>query len=508
LPSWYGPRVLREGDLLAGKYRIGRPLGEGGMGHVVAAVHEQLRQRVAVKFLSGDHAKHPDAAARFLREARAAVRIQNEHVARVIDVAQFEDGSPYIVMEFLDGNDLAEELARVGVFDPAIAIDFVLQACEAIAEAHALGLVHRDLKPANLFLTRRADDSPLVKVLDFGISKAVSTSAPHESAALTTAQAILGSPAYMSPEQARTPKAVDHRTDIWSLGIILYEFLTGRVPFTGDTLLSVIAAAVVERPASVRTLRPELPEEIELVIERCLEKSPEDRYATIAELAEALEPFAEAHSLSSVMRVRGTVMRGSVPPASNVARSRPPPTREPDDTQPNEERRAVGRSTSRSDTVAVGELAAREQAAKTPKPETLTDWGGSSAQPGRSRQWLFAAGGAGLVLLAVALWLFSRSRGETSASPRPPSASGPEVIAADRGTVTPALRAAVADVTTAPVVVPAPTLPSGANPSASSAATVTGVRPTKTPSRPAVKTSKPAEQPVLAHPVNPLDGRL
>jgi serine/threonine-protein kinase len=375
--------VLREGDVLAGKYRIERQLGEGGMGYVVAALHEQLQQRVAVKFLAATHAKNPDSAARFLREARAAVRIQSEHVARVIDVASLEDGAPYMVMEFLLGNDLAQELARAEVFSVELAVDYLLQACEAVAEAHSIGLVHRDLKPANLFLTRRADGSPLVKVLDFGISKAVSASPSAESAALTTGQAILGSPSYMSPEQARTPKSVDERTDIWSLGIILHEFLTGKVPFTGDTLLSVIAAAVTETPQNIRTLRPELPPGIEKVVERCLEKSPDARFQTVAELADALAAFAEPQSLPSVTRIRGTVLRrSSVPPPMSGRPSRPPASREPG-VIPSERPAAA---TPHEDTVALSATPSYSETAVMPKSQTVTEWGSSAASAGRSRR--------------------------------------------------------------------------------------------------------------------------
>jgi len=207
--------MIQEGTLLAGKYRVERLLGAGGMGYVVAAVHEQLDQRVAVKLLATELWENKDAATRFLREARAAVRIRSEHVARVLDVDELENGEPYMVMEFLSGQDLAHELEAQERFEPRIAIDYLLQVCEAVAEAHSLGVIHRDLKPANLFLTRRADGSPLVKVLDFGISKAISPETGTSGQSLTAPQSLLGSPAYMSPEQVRRPKTVDIRTDIW-----------------------------------------------------------------------------------------------------------------------------------------------------------------------------------------------------------------------------------------------------------------------------------------------------
>src|SRR6187549_2799480 len=223
--------MIQQGELLAGKYRVEQVLGAGGMGYVVAAMHEQLGQRVAVKLLVPELCENEDSVTRFLREARAAVKIHSEHVARVLDVGELTNGSPYMVMEFLSGRDLAEELDLPGELEIEVAIDYVLQASEAVAEAHSLGLIHRDLKPANLFLTHRPDGSPLVKVLDFGISKVSSPEAAQLS--LTHTQAMMGSPLYMSPEQMRSSKDVDRRADIWSLGIILHELLAGDVPFAG-----------------------------------------------------------------------------------------------------------------------------------------------------------------------------------------------------------------------------------------------------------------------------------
>ncbi len=184
--------IPKEGDVLAGKYRIDRVLGKGGMGVVVAAHHTTLRQNVAVKFLLAATAKRGDATERFLREARAAVSIQSEHVARVTDVGTLESGAPYMVMEFLTGSDLGQVLEERGPLPVEEAVDYVLQACEAIAEAHALGLIHRDLKPANLFVTTRADGSPLIKVLDFGLSKA--TKPDTLDASLTATNVVMGSP--------------------------------------------------------------------------------------------------------------------------------------------------------------------------------------------------------------------------------------------------------------------------------------------------------------------------
>jgi serine/threonine protein kinase len=317
--------MVQQGDLLAGKYRVENVLGEGGMGYVVAALHEQLNQRVAVKLLSPLLSENEDSVTRFLREARAAVRIRSEHVARVLDVGELPDGSPYMVMEYLLGRDLAAEIGERQQFEVTQAIDYLLQACEAVAEAHSIGLIHRDLKPSNLFLTYRPDGSPLVKVLDFGISKAI---VPEEGelelpASLTATHSVLGSPSYMSPEQVRRPKSVDVRTDIWSLGTILYEFLVGEGPFPGDSPLAVLAAVVSDPTPSIRDKRQDVPPELEAVVVKCLRKDPAERYRTIAEFAEVLAPFASAASLPSISRISG-IIRSSQPAPAPA--SQPPPS--------------------------------------------------------------------------------------------------------------------------------------------------------------------------------------
>src|SRR5688572_5756722 len=280
------------------------------MGYVVAAMHLELGQRVAVKFLMPELCRNEEPVMRFLREARAAVRIRNEHVARVIDVGKLDTGAPYMVMEYLEGNDLADELDRRKHLSVEESVDFILQASEAIAEAHTLGIVHRDLKPSNLFLTWRADGSALVKVLDFGISKAMVNEEGGAAASLTGTQALLGSPSYMSPEQVRKPKTVDVRTDVWALGVILYELLTGTQPFTAETPMSVLAAVVSDPTPSVRETRPDIPIELQAVIERCLAKDPKKRFQSIADLADALAPFAAPAAAHSVLRISG-MLRGT-----------------------------------------------------------------------------------------------------------------------------------------------------------------------------------------------------
>ena len=294
---------VQEGEVLAGKYRVERVLGVGGMGVVVAALHIGLDERVAIKFLLPEALGNPEAVARFAREARAAVKIKSLHVARVSDVGVLETGAPYMVMEFLQGQDLSQRVRDHGPLSVQEAVDFILQACEALAEAHALGMVHRDLKPANLFLTRMADGSPCVKVLDFGISKVTSPSSSGQDFGMTKTQAVMGSPLYMSPEQMASSRDVDGRTDIWALGTILYELLTGRVPFLGETMPQLCAMILQERPPPARQFRPDLPEHLEQTILRCLEKDRNRRFPNVAELAHALMPFGSRNASRSVERI-------------------------------------------------------------------------------------------------------------------------------------------------------------------------------------------------------------
>jgi len=278
-----------EGALLAGKYRVERVLARGGMGVVCAAIHTQLDQRVALKFLLPDSEPNEHSRLRFLREARAAVRLRSEHVARVLDVGTAEEGAPYIVMEYLEGKDLADVLVERGRLPEAEAVGYVLQAAEAVAEAHALGIIHRDLKPANLFLTRRPDGSPCVKVLDFGISKALD-GAP--ASGLTQATAMIGTPHYMSPEHIRSSKNVDARSDIWAMGMILYELVTGVVAFPRETLPELCSAIILDPIPPPRAVVPHLSEGVERALTITLAKAPENRPQSLAELAALLAPFA------------------------------------------------------------------------------------------------------------------------------------------------------------------------------------------------------------------------
>jgi serine/threonine-protein kinase len=299
--------VPQRGDVVGGKYVCEDLLGAGGMGAVLSARHTQLGQKVAIKVLLPAALKNPLANERFLREARSVITLRSEHVARVVDFGTLDSGSPYLVMEYLEGRDLKALVAREGPLSVAPAVDLVIQACEALCEAHQQGIVHRDLKPANLFLSKRVDGAPLVKVLDFGISKTVATAAASTGSGpgLTKTDAVFGTPAYMSPEQLRSSKLVDHRADVWSLGVTLYELLTGRLPFgsENDGIASMCAHILEDPPPSLRDLRADVPSGLEAVLRRCMAKSPSDRPGSIAELAEALAPFSSPESAEIVSRI-------------------------------------------------------------------------------------------------------------------------------------------------------------------------------------------------------------
>jgi serine/threonine protein kinase len=304
------------GEVFAEKYVIESELGRGAAGVVYSATHQELRQRVALKVL---RITGSVAGERMIREARASITLQSEHVVRVMDVGRHR-GNVFLVMEQLEGADLGSLLRARGQFPVAEAVDYVLQACAGVAEAHARGFVHRDLKPSNLFVARRADGSPLVKVLDFGISK--SSDDADADVSLTGPAESLGTPLYMSPEQVRVARNVDHRTDVWALGVILFRLLTGKAPFGGGMGASAALAAVVtDEPASLRELLPDVPPELERIVRSCLVKAPEGRLGSVAELAARLAPFGTEDGRASVVRL--------VRNRSQVQEPPPPTTRAP-----------------------------------------------------------------------------------------------------------------------------------------------------------------------------------
>jgi|HubBroStandDraft_6_1064221.scaffolds.fasta_scaffold30174_4 serine/threonine protein kinase len=300
------------GTVVADKYRVEGPLGEGGMGIVVLATHIGLDQRVAIKFLLPESLQNRDSVERFFREAKVAAKIRSDYVARVHDVGTLDGGVPYIVMEYLEGNDLGNLIDRTGALPIEEVCEIALQACEALAEVHAAGIVHRDLKPTNLFVTRRADGSPAVKLLDFGISKlTVNADETGLDPALTATTTIMGSPSYMSPEQLKSTKEVDHRTDVWSLGTVLYEAITGKPAFRGETLPQVCAMIAADDPVPPSTLREGVPPELERAILGCLRKIPGER-EELVDLSRVLAKLAPPRARASLERIEATLGASSV----------------------------------------------------------------------------------------------------------------------------------------------------------------------------------------------------
>ncbi len=303
------------GSLLAGKYRIERHLGQGGMGMVVLAHHVELDERVAIKFLLPHALGNAELVARFAREARASVKIKSEHVVRTLDVGRLENGAPYMIMEFLEGTDLSARLRAGGPLPVAQAVGLVLQATEAIATAHALGIIHRDLKPANLFVVRRPDGTEAVKVLDFGISKLLGPGGAPAELQMTRTAAVLGSPLYMPPEQMESARRVDVRSDVYSLGATLYELLAGQPPYTADTLPELITKVLSKPLPGITSLRADVPPALEAVITRMLEKDPADRLQNMAEVAVALAPFAPESDRGLAERTARVLAHGAAIPA-------------------------------------------------------------------------------------------------------------------------------------------------------------------------------------------------
>jgi len=314
---------VKAGEVLAGKYRVERVLGTGAMGVVVAATHLGLGQLVALKFMLQTRAPQREQTERFLREAQVAVKLRSRHSARVLDVGVLESGAPYMVMELLEGQDLGARLQSGETIAVEAAVEYVLQVCEAIGEAHASGIVHRDLKPANLFLTTDTGGEPCVKVLDFGVSKL--TGAELQ---LTGAVQALGSPLYMSPEQMKAARDVDGRSDIWSLGVVLFELLARTTPFHSESLPELCNKVFSGAPLPLASLRPDVPAALIAVILGCLEKDRARRFQNVAALAAALAPFAAP-------RARGYADRVASIQGIEVLPSRPtdvlPPAPEPRD---------------------------------------------------------------------------------------------------------------------------------------------------------------------------------
>ncbi|MCC6526531.1 MAG: protein kinase [Polyangiaceae bacterium] len=511
---------LEPGSVISGKYEISRLLGEGGMGLVYEARHLRLGHRVAIKILHPDANEAPSHAARFEREARAAARLSGRHVARVYDVDTLPDGALFMVMEHLQGRDLSDEILLRGSIPAAEAVRYVLDACEAMAEAHRAGIVHRDLKPANLYVTD-VEGGRIVKVLDFGISKLVEEGV----ASVTRTQSSFGTPHYMSPEQVRSTKHVDGRSDIWSLGIILYEMLGGVLPFAGDSATAIIAAIAADTPVPLHELRPDLPRGLCDAVMVALAKSPDERFATIEAFATAIEPYAEggprAHELDAGPTAGGALAQGfeatvalgdPAPaarastgdrrrPASWAARPRTPSASAPE---------AAASGAALAHAPASGDVRSptvpsappTEVPATEPRPPVPRSTPGSAP---RGRVGLAVAGLAALGVAALAVVLLTRGpTTDPGASETEASGSSPARAAAPAEASTVAVTPAA--VTTLPGEPPVGSAPAALDPAASASSAAPAELPVKSAGgapRPPTTATGPASSPPSAAPSAP-----
>jgi len=308
---------VKAGDIIDGRYRLERVIGTGGMAVVVAAIDIEVEERVALKFLFKKAARHKEILQRFEREQAVISRLEGDHVARMLNSGVVKN-TPYMVMEYLQGRDLQDLLRVQKTLPLEQAVEYVLQACDAVAEAHSLDIVHRDLKPGNLFLTHRADGSPCIKVVDFGIAKILSGGDGEGS--LTRTEVVMGSPFYMSPEQMVSSKDVGPATDIWALGVILYELLAGKIPFAEKTTEKVCSRVLSGDHTPLREVFPNCPDGLDEVVARCLTRMPADRYRDVAELAAALEAYAPSQARFLIGRARFRLNHpGQTPPEQETA---------------------------------------------------------------------------------------------------------------------------------------------------------------------------------------------
>ena len=497
---------MAPGDILAGKYRVDRILGAGGMGIVVAATHEALDQKVAIKFLLPTMVDNTDLVRRFLREGRAAGKLKSEHVAKVIDVGSLESGSPFMVLEYLEGRDLSEVLKAEGPLPVSVAVRFILQAVEAIAEAHSMKIIHRDLKPQNLFLTHRVNGDPLVKVLDFGISKAIEEASAEM--ALTRSQSLLGSPLYMSPEQMRSSRSVDERSDVWSLGVLLHELLTARHPFESDTIPGLVFQVTMEPPTPIRLHRSDVDEGIERIIARCLAKNAAERYANVAELAKDLEPFGGdavrglGASIAAVLKPPAGI-RSAFASFSDISAVTDNPLAPTLDAKSDPD---LARQLEQSASASRARLAAQKPEGSDPAG-AASAWGntqsGMSSAPPRKPTWIYGAAALALVGIGVGATLLVTSRGKAPAGSPVAALSATSTTSASAPAppappAAPAAASMSAASTNAASNAPATSAsaPSDAPPSPHASVRATGKAPVKpAPSAPAVAPSQKAPPP-------------
>jgi eukaryotic-like serine/threonine-protein kinase len=477
------------GDVVAGKYRVERVLGEGGMGTVVAATHLDLDELRALKFVLPSMSENQEVFGRFLREARAVAKIDSEHVAKIHDIGRLDDGAPYLVMEYLEGEDLKALLEREGALEAEVAVRFALQALVGLADAHARKIIHRDLKPPNLFIAESSDGVPRVKVLDFGVSKLVGHDVPELDK--TRTNVMLGSPYYMSPEQMESTKEVDARSDIWSMGVVLYEMLAGEVPFDGPSITALTIKVVQQDPAPLGGFRDDLPDGLEAVVMRCLEKKPADRYATVAALAEALEPFADGGDLAAraarILSRADDAELGEPLVEEERRADRPPgggrssmPTRVVTGSRKSSaSRKSNAEPTSRP----VRRKARRKKSSSEKKrldgTKTASSWAAPGAEPNVGRRYLLIGTALGAVVATIALVAYrGDAPPDVTAPVGPAAASSPRQSAApENGQAR--TRTDPVEPTTEPSAEPTtePSAEPTAEPSASASAVPTAPRP-------------------------------
>ena len=410
------PAPLKQGDVLGGKFRVERLVGKGGMGVVMEATNVQLDQKVALKLLARN-ADDPAVVERFMREAKAAARLKSEHVARVFDVGKDPAHGPYIVMELLDGSTLAEVLQKARRVPLHKAVEHVIDACEGLAEAHARGIVHQDIKPGNLFLVAGDDGRPSVKVLDFGIATMRSKDDPANKDSKSSAPRSQGTPAYLSPEQLKGNPPVDHRADVWALGCVLYELVSGERAFRA-TRFTELVTKILEAPPDTLPLDVELPDAVALIIDKCLQKDPTKRYNSTGELALALLPFARRRAHSSVAKAVAHVKTGGLDPDLQMPSSMPPPPIGAADSGP-------------TDVASVPNLRAPSVPSFSNAPGAKTS--DAPAPPARSKSALAIAVVFGAVALGGGAFAISRAFDKPVPSDKPVSTTPPkptELVAA------------------------------------------------------------------------------
>jgi serine/threonine-protein kinase len=389
---------VNPGDTVAGKYRIERVLGSSGMGIVYLAMHVDIEQLVAIKFLLDAH-RDPNALPRFKREARALARVNSDHVVRVLDVGEHE-GAPFIVMEYLAGDDLLRTLRKGGLMPIDRTCDILLQVCEGLAAAHSVGCVHRDLKPSNVFLVEKPDGSMIAKIIDFGVAKLRDTHLDPESSSsvdqLTHTNTLIGSPRYMAPEQAGASRDVDQRADVWSLGIILHEMLTGKPAFKFENISQLLVAIMTEPPRPVLEINPKAPPALAQAVASALVKKPDERTANVLEFAQQLASFTPT-GLGHLERIARLLQAPPPSLTSSPSLSGPFP-------------------------------AVRAGAAITIDSQTATGWDAPPKKKTRSRAWLAIGGGIALVSLAgVAVFAATHNRATAPITTIAASAAPPAI---------------------------------------------------------------------------------